>query len=112
MASIFESRFQNIAQRRAANRKTISESMAVEIARLIALKDHGDRGAKAQLPFAITAIGDYWHVLGNANDASEKNEFGKHLPIGQLSLRISQYDGQIVDLIYNTRIEQWAARDK
>jgi hypothetical protein len=110
MASLFEPPFQNIDQRRAANRKIISESMAAEIARLIALKDHGDRGAEAQLPFATTAVGDYWHVLGNANDASEENEFGKPVPIGQLSLRISQYDGQIVDLIYNTRIEQWAAR--
>ena len=111
MASIFEPPFQNMAQRRKANLKLISEGIALEIARLIVFKDHGDRGVEAQLPFSISAAGEYWDISGSENDALEENEFGNHVPIGRLNLRISQYDGQIVDLIYNTRIEQWAARD-
>lgn len=111
MATIFEPPFLSIAQRRRANLKVISESIALEIARLLVFKDHGERGVEAQLPFSISASGDYWLVLGSENDAAEKNEFGKSVPIGRLSLCISQYDGQIVDLLYDTRIEQWVARN-
>ena len=94
-------------QRPAAAQKVISKAIALEIAGSIVLEELGQAGLNAQIPFSISAEGDYWRVRGADNDGSEVNEFGKRVPFGSLDMIISQYDGQIADLKYGVRISQW-----
>jgi|SRR5579863_3849284 hypothetical protein len=78
--------------RRAAGMKLVTDAIALEIARLVLTKEHGDDELKRQLPLFISADADTWVVRGSRptvtdNDVPQLD--------GPFEMRISQFTGQI-----------------
>ena len=74
--------------RRAAGMKLITDAIAVEIARLVLVKEHGEDELKRQLPLSVIAEDDTWVVRGSRPKAANTLD-------GPLEVRISQFTGQI-----------------
>ena len=78
--------------RRAAGMKLITDVIALEIARLVLTKEHGDGEFKEQLPLSVTPEDDTWVVRGSRPMVTDSD-----LPKldGPFEMRISQFTGQI-----------------
>ncbi len=94
--------FPTMIMRRFAGQKVISNSTAAKIARMIVIEECGEAALNAQLPLTISAEGEHWQVLGSRTDALQTLVRENAEIVGPLSMRISQYDGQITDLHYET----------
>ncbi|SRR5579883_742075 len=88
----------SMMMRRLAGKKIISQAIATTIARMILVQDFGEAAARAQEPLTASADGDYWRVLGSKSNALAL--LARDRSVGLLNIKISQYDGQIVDLHY------------
>jgi len=82
----------DMVSRRAAGTKLISDVIALEIARLVLAREHGEDEIKDQLPLSVTAEGDAWVVRGS-RPMMVGSDFSKLR--APLEMRISQFTGQI-----------------
>jgi hypothetical protein len=57
--------------RRAAGMKLISDAIALEIARPVLAREHGEDEVNKQLPMSVVADGDTWVVRGSRADGGQ-----------------------------------------
>ena len=72
--------------------KLVTDAIALEIARLVLTKEHGEDELKKQAPLSVVPEGDAWVVRGSRPTVSSSD-----LPKldGPFEMRISQFTGQI-----------------
>ena len=78
--------------RRAAGMKLITEAIALEIARLVLVKEHGEEELKEQLPLRVAPEADTWVVRGS-RPMNKGLDFSKET--GPFEMRLSQFTGEI-----------------
>jgi len=83
----------DMASRRAAGVKLITDAIALEIARLVLANEHGEGELKEQSPLSVAPEADAWVVRGS-RPMMLGSDFSKLR--GPLEMRISQFTGQIL----------------
>ena len=92
--------FPTMAMRRIAGQKEISAQIARKVAEMIVIEDCGEAVLNAQQPIAVSSDGDFWLAVGSRNESLEALARQSPDSVGILHLKMSQFDGQIVDLHY------------
>ena len=94
--------FPIMKMRRIANQKVIDSEIALKIAQMIVIEDCGEAALSAQKPIIVSSDGDFWYVTGTSSEALKALARGNPDSVGVLNMRISQFDGQITDLKYES----------
>jgi len=86
---------------RSLGTKLVSAEIAVQIARLVTKERYGKIEVDRNEPFTAIADGDTWIVKGSVSQ--EFNDRHPPMPAwhGPVRARISQYDGQILDYLFD-----------
>lgn len=92
--------FPTMKMRRIAGQKEIDAEIARRVAEMIVIEDCGEAALNAQQPITVSSDGDFWQVSGSSNESLKALARQNPDSVGILSLRMSQFDGQIVDLHY------------
>jgi hypothetical protein len=86
--------------RRISGDQLISAHIALEIARLVLKEQSGQNALKKSEPLLVVEDGDEWIIQGSApNEATTTRAAGIALD-GGFRMRISKYDGQILDCVF------------
>ncbi len=81
---------------RASGRKLISETVALEYARLVLKSEYGDEEVQRQQPLTISADGEDWVITGSV---PFPDDFRLD---GPFQMRVAQFDGQIRSFAFLT----------
>jgi hypothetical protein len=98
--SIEEPIFPTMKMHRFANQRIISAEIALKIGEMIVIEDCGETVFNAQQPMTVSSDGDSWRVIGLRSDQLKALARQSPNSVGTLNMRISQFDGQILDLRY------------
>jgi hypothetical protein len=94
-----ELEFGSMFLRRISGDKLISMQTALEIARLVLRDNGGQSELDENEPLSAAEDGDTWVVQGGASTTPVKGPSGLLLN-GRFKMRISQFDGQILDCVF------------
>ncbi|MGO9773127.1 MAG: NTF2 fold immunity protein [Roseiarcus sp.] len=86
---------------RSLGTKLISAGIATEIARLVTRERYGQLEVDRNEPLKVDAAGDTWIVSGSNNEDFNVKHPRQPAWGGPLRMQISQFDGQILEYVFD-----------